>query len=387
VLRVIARMNVGGPAYHVSLLSGRLDPERFETLLLTGNVGAGEASSDDLAERYGASRIRIPTLRPELRPADDARAVRDIGRIVRAFRPDVVHTHTAKAGFVGRVAAVAAAASPRPALVHTYHGHVLEGYFGRAQTALYRQLERALARRTDRLVGVSQATVDDLVRLGIAPPGKFEVIPLGLELDRFLDLDPVPDPRMRADLGLAPDETVAIFTGRLVPIKRVDLLIDAVARARAAGGRVTLLVVGGGPLHAPLGQHAAAAAPEGAVRFLGYRRDLAELLSASDLAVLGSDNEGTPVALIEAAAAARPLVATNAGGVPDVAIAGTGDLVARGDAAGLAEALLHIAGATPEERRLMGERARAHVRTRFGAEGLLARVADLYERLLADRRR
>ena len=191
ILRVIARLNIGGPAFHVSLLSGLLDPDRYETLLVAGRPGPGEGSFESLAARYGARLALLPSLGPQIDPRADLRSLRALAGLVRRFRPDIVHTHTAKAGALGRTAALTAAPrGARPLIVHTYHGHVLEGYFGPAVTAGYRAVERGLGRYSDRLVGVSQATVDDLVRLGIAPRERFEVIPLGLDLERFLAIDP-----------------------------------------------------------------------------------------------------------------------------------------------------------------------------------------------------
>src|SRR3954470_4342253 len=158
VMRVIARLNMGGPAHHVGFLSGLLEPARYETVLFHGEVGAGEAALSSSADRYGVRREVVRGLRPELRPLDDLRALVALVRAVRRFRPDIVHTHTAKAGMLGRLAAVLGG-RPRPIIVHTYHGHVLEGYFGRFLNAFYRFLERALGRVSDALIGVSQATV------------------------------------------------------------------------------------------------------------------------------------------------------------------------------------------------------------------------------------
>ncbi len=178
-------MNLGGPAHQASYLSGRrFHPDRYETLLVHGQPAPGEESMADLAESEGARTLYLPSLRQPVDPIHDTRALAQIRSIVRRFRPDLVHTHTAKAGFLGRQAALIAG-GPRPALVHTFHGHVLEGYFGKGKTTLYRNLERRLGRRTDRLIGVSRQTVDDLVRLGVAPREKFSVVPLGLDLDPF----------------------------------------------------------------------------------------------------------------------------------------------------------------------------------------------------------
>jgi glycosyltransferase involved in cell wall biosynthesis len=384
VLRVIARMNLGGPAYHVSLLSGRMDPSRFETLLVAGRVPPGEESSADLAERYGARLVGVEHLSPALNPADDIRALREVARIARAFKPDLVHTHTAKAGMIGRLAAEVV--RPRPIVVHTYHGHVLEGYFSPPVERFYRLLERGLAFRTDRLIGVSGAVVDDLVRLGVADRSKFEVIPLGLELDRFLALAPEPGGPFRDELGIRPDEVLATFVGRLAPIKRVDVLLRAFARARQLGAPVRLAVVGDGEPRAGLEALAASLGCAGAVTFTGYRRDLDAIVAGTDIAVLSSDNEGTPVSLIEAAAGARPMVATRAGGVPDVVAPGTGLLADRGDHEALGVAL-HELARDPGRRRAMGARAREHAAARYRWERLVERMEELYERLLRERRR
>jgi glycosyltransferase involved in cell wall biosynthesis len=386
VLRVIARMNLGGPAYHVSLLSGRMDARRFSTVLVSGRVPPGEGSSDHLAARYGARHVVVPSLGPELRPGDDLRALREVTRIARAFRPDIVHTHTAKAGMIGRLAAELTGRRPRPIVIHTYHGHVLEGYFSRPVAGFYRALEHAMARRSNRLIGVSTATVDDLVRLGVAPREKFEVIPLGLELDEFLTIGPEPSGSFRAELDVRPGEVLATWVGRLVPIKRVDVLLRAVARARDLGAPLRLALVGDGELRTDLEAQAAALGIAEHVSFVGYRRDLTAIVAATDIAVLTSDNEGTPVALIEAGAGARPLVATRAGGVPDVVVPDAGLLAERGDHEGVAEALARLAG-DGELRRQMGAAARAHVASRYRYEALLERMTDLYERLLSEARR
>src|SRR4051794_31390577 len=172
-------MNMGGPAYHVALLSELLEDRGYETVLACGGVGPGEQELTSAVARLSAPPRRIRGLTPAFAPLSDVRALRELVRVVREFSPDIVHTHTAKAGFLGRLAA-RIAMRPRPIVVHTYHGHVLEGYFGRLVTGLYRTLERWSARYTDRLIGVSQATVDDLVRLRVAPADHFTVVPLGL---------------------------------------------------------------------------------------------------------------------------------------------------------------------------------------------------------------
>lgn len=381
VLRIVARLNVGGPAHHVTLLSASLDPQRYATLLLTGGTGPGEGSFEHLAAERGVRLRHVPGLGPALRPLDDLRALIALIREVRRFRPDIVHTHTAKAGMLGRVAA-RLALGRRPIVVHTYHGHVLRGYFSPRTTAFYRALERGLARLSTRLVGVSQATVDDLVELGVAPRERFSVVPVGLDLAAFLRVQPGTGP-WRAELGADADALVLAFVGRLVPIKRVDLLIEAVRRARQRGVDVRLAVIGDGELRAAL-EHQAAPLGD-AVRFLGFRRDLTAIAAGTDLAVLASDNEGTPVALIEAAAAGVPAIATDVGGVRDIVVDGrSGLLVPPGDADALADAICD-ADARRAELPAMGRAAREHVAGRFAAERLVADVGDLYDRLLRER--
>jgi glycosyltransferase involved in cell wall biosynthesis len=227
VLRVIARLNMGGPAHHVTLLSGGLHEHGYETLLVHGRVPMGEASLDHLAAERGATTRVVESLGPELRPLRDLRALFELIRIVRGFRPDIVHTHTAKAGMLGRLAALTT--RPRPLIVHTYHGHVLEGYFGRATTGFYRMLERALARISDRLVGVSGAVVDDLVRLRVAPRDRFTVVRLGLDLEPIARGGTTERLMFRDDAGATDQDVLLTFVGRLVPIKRVDVLLDAFA--------------------------------------------------------------------------------------------------------------------------------------------------------------
>ncbi len=370
-------MNLGGPAHHVALLSHGLTERGYETLLVTGRVGAGEEEHTDL----DGIRVRyLDRLAPEIRPLHDLLALIDLIRVVRAFRPDIVETHTAKAGMLGRLAALLARRR-RPVVIHTYHGHVLRGYFGPLKTRVFRSIERGLARVSDRLIGVSKATVDELVELEIAPRVKFAVVPLGLELDPFLALGLDPDGSFREEIGVGADEVLFTYTGRLVPIKRPELMLRSLALARESGVAARVAVVGDGLPRAQLESLAQGLGCAGAVDFLGYRRDLVRIAAASDAALLTSDNEGTPVALIEAAAAGRPAVATDVGGVPDIVIEGAGLLAPPGDELAIAARIAQIAS-EPELRREMGARAREHVAEKFTAGRLLDDVDLLYSRLL-----
>ena len=379
VLRIVARLT-GGSAHNVTLLSSGLDPERYETLLVHGRTAADEASFDHLARDRGCDTHVVPELGPAIRPRADRAALRELRALIARYRPHIVHTHTAKAGFLGRQAA--AGISPRPVIVHTYHGHVLEGYFGPVRNFAYRSLERRLARASDCLIGVSTATVDDLVRLRIAPRERFRVIPIGLELARFADPDPAEVAAFRERSGAGPGDVLIGFVGRLVPIKRVDLILRAVAALRDQGVPVRLAVVGDGESRAELEGLARSLELGDAVRFHGFARDSAPAAAGADLAVIASDNEGTPVALIEAGAAGRPSVATDVGGVPDVVVPGTGVLAPPGDHLALAASLRELV-IDPELRRELGARARDHVMDRFGVQRLLTDVDQLYTELLA----
>jgi len=376
-------MNVGGPAYNVSILTGRLDPDRFDSLLVHGRLGAGEGSFEGLAAREGCRVRRVDHLGPEIEPAADARALRALAAIVREERPHIVHTHTAKAGFVGRLAALLGR-GPRPVIVHTFHGHVLEGYFGPARNAAYRALETALGRASDALIGVSEATVADLVRLRVAPRERFRVIPIGLELDRFAAVDPRTRADFRAAAGVRDGELLLGCVGRLVPIKRVDVLLRALASLRAGGLPVKLAVVGDGESRADLQRLAGGLGVADAVTFTGFLEDSAPAAAAADIAVLSSDNEGTPVSLIEAGAAGRPAVATDVGGVADVVGPSGGRLVPSGDPEALAGAIRALAESSAE-RAEIGATAREHVLTRFSTERLLSDISALYEELLVRR--
>lgn len=381
MLRIIARLNLGGPAHHVSILSGRLDPVRFETLLVAGELGPGEGSLEDRAAHHGARLQRIASMGPELRPADDLKALGALVRIMRRFRPHIVHTHTAKAGTLGRLAA-RLAFRRRPVLVHTYHGHVLSGYFGPVKTEVFRAIERELARFSDCLIGLSSATVNELVGFGIAPREHFRIIRTGLDLDAFLAVGPGDGAAMRAELGAADGELLAMFVGRLAPIKRVDVLLDAMAHARAAGAPVRLAIVGDGELRQSLEARTRALELCDDVTFLGFRRDLPRLAAACDLAVLCSDNEAIPVALIEAAAAGRPAIATDVGGVSDVVPPEA--LVPAGDGHALGE-LLVAAARDRDDLPRRGAASRELVRESFGYRRLIVDIEALYDELLSTR--
>ncbi|MGI8558916.1 MAG: glycosyltransferase [Solirubrobacteraceae bacterium] len=384
VLRIIARLNIGGPAHQVTILSGRLDPMRYETLLVAGHLGPGEGSFESMVERNGARLHRLPTLGPDLHPIKDARALWALVRLMRRFRPDIVHTHTAKAGALGRVAA-RLALGRRPILVHSYHGHVLRGYFGPAKTSFYRVIEQVLSRTTDCLIGGSANTVEELVAMRVAPLERFRVLRTGIDLEPFLQIEDHHGAALRAEWGIAEGEFLALFTGRLVPIKRVDVLLKGVAQAHAGGTSLRVLIVGDGELRQQLEEQVQALGLADIVTFLGFRHDLPAILAASDVLLLSSDNEAVPLSVVEAAAAGKPAVATDVGGVSELVSPTTGYLVPPGDPEAMARCIAQAA-TEPSRRRALGEAARAQVLTEYSSERLVRDIDLLYKDLVARRR-
>jgi glycosyltransferase involved in cell wall biosynthesis len=385
VLRIISRLNVGGPAIQALTLTQRLEPLGYETTLIRGAEAPREGNMDRLADELGVLPRRVGSLRRELGPRD-LRALIEITASVRRVRPDVLHTHTAKAGTIGRLAAMLAGDAAPAVRVHTFHGHVLSGYFSARKERLYTAIERRLARSTTRLVAVSDQVRNDLLRLGVAPPAKIETVPLGFDLAPF-QVDPVERARRRAavrdELGIAADALVVTLVARLVPIKRVDRFLRIAARLRDLDG-VRFLIVGDGELATQLEASDAARLMAGRLVWAGLRADMPAVMSASDVVALTSDNEGTPVSLIEAQAAGVPVVGTNVGGVADAVADGrTGVLVPVDDEDAFAEALRTLLLDRELAERL-GAAGPEHVRARFSIDRLVGDIDGLYRRLLAD---
>lgn len=380
VHRVIARLNVGGPALHVVNLARGLEPHGFRTRLIVGGLERGEGDMSWYARERGVEPTLLPAMARELRPGRDLRVLLALRRLFRAERPAVVHTHTAKAGALGRAAAWSARV---PVRIHTFHGHVLGGdYFSSARTRAFLEVERRLAAASSRLIVLTRAQLREMVdRLRIADENRFVVIPLGLELARFRAVDPrAARAAARAALGLAPEERVVGIVGRLVEVKNHELMLDAFARlARAGGPPWRLLVVGGGAdRERALRERADRLGVSGRVLWLGWRRDLEALYPAMDVAALTSHDEGTPVALLEAIAAGTPVAARAVGGVAEVLEQGRlGELVREADPDAMA-AVIERARLRP-----VSEAARDEVVRRFSTERLCADVAALYREELA----
>jgi glycosyltransferase involved in cell wall biosynthesis len=387
VVRVITRLNIGGPSIQATRLSA-LDRDGFDTTLIHGRLGDDEGDMSYLVEPESRA-IYVDTLRRPLSPLNDIRAGWRILREMRRARPLIVHTHMAKAGLLGRLAAFAYNATrggaPRARVIHTYHGHVLEGYFSPVMTRLFIGFERLLARVSDAIVAISPAIERELRdQFHIGRADQYRVVPLGFDLTPFAAIDEAARVRARQHLQLAADAEVVCTVGRLTAIKQHRLFLDTIAAAAKTRPRVVALIAGDGELRPELEHYAGELGIADRVRFLGWRRDLATIYAATDVFLLTSRNEGTPVALIEAMAAAVPGVSTDVGGVRDVmGDTDTGRTAPFGDAGLLAQSIVELLS-EPARRAEMGARARARVLAQYDIGRLVDDITRLYRELLVE---
>jgi glycosyltransferase involved in cell wall biosynthesis len=382
IARIITRLNIGGPAIQATMLSDRLRHHGFETLLIYGRLAEGEGDMSYLLNGQVQS-VYLPSLVRSVSPLADARAVGATLKELQSFRPDIVHTHTAKAGTVGRAAAIAynRSAATKAKTVHTYHGHSLEGYFRFAGAFI--AIERLLARRTDRLIAISPRIAADLRdRYRIGAAAAWAVVPLGFDLAPLAAIDDAGRAAARRALNVDPATPTVTIVGRLTAIKQHELFLTIASRVHARQPSVLFVIVGDGDRRAELEALARSLGLERAVRFLGWRKDLETIYGATDLCALTSRNEGTPVAVIEALAAGVPVVSTDVGGVRDVVNDPVlGAIAPDGDVDGLTErvlAALSPAARTPEK---IAAR-RASVTARYGFDRLVSDLAQLYHELL-----
>lgn len=388
IARIITRLNIGGPSIQAITLTERLSTRGFDTLLIHGSLGEGEGDMRYLLAP--STRVEhVPALRRELTPASDIAAFAQVSAILRDFKPHVVHTHMAKAGAVGRTAAAmynrSLAREARASVVHTYHGHVLEGYFGAVKSAVFVGVERRLARRTDRIVAISPAIRDELLRVHrIGRAEQYRVVPLGFDLSALAAIDDGARQSARAALSIPPDAHVVSTVGRLTAIKQHRLFLQTARLIADEDPAALFLVIGDGELREDLEDNARQLGLAGSVRFLGWRRDLATVYGATDVFLLTSRNEGTPVALIESLAAGVPGVSTDVGGVRDVLFPPDSDPLGEvepfADAAALARSVTGLL-TDRERRRSLGARGRALVLARYGIDRLVDDIEALYREL------
>ena len=431
VLRVIARLNIGGPAIHTILLSSQLERLGYETILVTGQVESDEGDMNYLAKEEGVEPVIIPRLGRRLLPLSDLVVFLRILRLLFSWRPHIVHTHTAKAGAVGRAATAVYNGvqnfkikvqgwlqkfsrarfnntqvwimNERCKVVHTFHGHVLSGYFSPLRSKFFQFIEKMLAKRTDAIVVLSEQQKDELCnKFGIGRPEHYRVVPLGLDLSPF-ERASESKGKLMSSLGLIENgENLVALVGRLTAIKNHRLFLESIRVLMQENGdtRASFLIVGDGELRKDLEKMTAELALKDRVVFTGWIKDLRTLYADLDVLAVTSNNEGTPVAAIEAMAAGVAVIATDVGGVRELIsergtqkaelaegefeICERGVLVRKGDAEGLAKGMKYLLE-HPKACREMGRRGQEYALRNHNIERLVADMDQLYQTLLTKR--
>ncbi|MCD2425200.1 glycosyltransferase [Niabella pedocola] len=390
VLQIHNRLIVGGPLLYVLNLTKFLEPD-FETLLVVGEKEYHEQDAGFIAEKMGIQPLLIPEMGRSLHPVKDYKAYHKITEVIKRFKPDIVHTHAAKPGAVGRLAAYHMKV---PVVLHTYHGHVFHSYFGKAKTQVFLNIERYLARKSTALVAISPEQKMELAhQYRVAKESKFHVVPLGFELEQFMENQEEKRKAFRTEFGLGDDEIAIGITGRLVPVKNHDLFLEALAFVlKNTTKKVRAFIVGDGVSSAHIQAKATAlnisyslsgdARQDRSIIFTSWRSDMDVINAGLDIVCLTSFNEGTPVSLIEAQAAGRPIIATNVGGVKDTVIEKeTAFLANLADKQGFFSQLLSLVEDNML-RKCMGEAGVRFVTGRFGVKRLASDFRALYYSLL-----
>lgn len=395
ILRIINRLNLGGPTFNAALLSKHLAPD-YETLLVAGTKQDSEESSSFIVQEQGLSFVEVPEMKREINPIQDWLAYQKLVKIIREFKPDIVHTHAAKSGALGRLAAIH---EKVPVIVHTFHGHVFHSYFHPLQTKIFLGIERYLARHSDAIVAISDRQKQELGMVHtVCPEGKIRVIPLGFDLTRFKENTSEKRRTFREYYQLEDDEIAIGIIGRLVPIKNHTMFIDAAATIlQATKRKVRFFIVGDGESRRKLLDYCQKLRldftfypdepKKSAITFTSWRRDVDVVLAGLDIVSLTSWNEGTPVSLIEAQAAGKPIVSTNVGGIENVVLPNeTAQLVETGDTAGFAQKLSEIIE-SDSRRNEMSKSGWDFVKDRFHYTRLVRDMDLLYRELLRSNQR
>ena len=377
IMRIIARLNIGGPAIHVILLAEQFALRGDKHYLVCGQVGEHEGSMHYLADEKSIEPIIFPELGREISPLRDICTIYKLYRLMHRYKPDVVHTHTAKAGFTGRIAAWVAGV---PIRVHTFHGHVFHGYFGTWKTRFFIWLERFCAWTSHRLITISPQLREELANIyHIAPYSKIAVVPLGFDLSKFQNAQPLPDFYER--YNLPKDKKFVGIIGRLVPIKNHEFFLQVAQKLGEQRDDVHFLIVGDGERRGALEAMVESLNFTEQVSFLGWYPHIQDLLPHFSAVALTSHNEGTPVSIIEAMATGIPVVSSAVGGVADVLQHGEyGKLVKAGDVAGFVTALSELLDGHHADL----EKAQAAIFGHYHIDRLTRDLAQLYANLLAD---
>lgn len=391
ILRIINRFNLGGPTYNAAYLSKYLPPD-FETLLVGGEKDDSEDSSEFIVKNLGLEPEVIPEMRRDIDLKNDYEAYRKIVSLIKDFKPDIVHTHASKAGTIGRLAA---SNLKVPVILHTFHGHVFHSYFGKVKTIMYKNIERNLARKSSAIIAISEKQKTELCLVHrICKPDKIKVIPLGFDLIRFTENMDQKRFRFRSEYNLDEDEIAVGIIGRIVPVKNHRLFLEAAAKVlKKTQQKVRFFIIGDGEdrlrtetiareLSVPF-VDATLDKGKYPLTFTSWIKDIDVACAGLDIVALTSLNEGTPVSLIEAQAANKPIVTTNVGGIENVVIEGVTALLSHSktDATPFATLLLQLIE-NPKLRADMSRVGWDHVRNKFHYTRLIRDMSDLYYRLL-----
>jgi glycosyltransferase involved in cell wall biosynthesis len=390
VLRILNRLAVGGPVLNATYLTRYLAPD-FETLLVVGEKEDHEKSAEHLAHQLDIKWVTVPGMGRSINPASDYIAYRKMKELIRSFKPDIVHTHAAKPGAIGRLAAAAAGV---PVIVHTFHGHVFHSYFNPTKTKFFIQTERFLGRRSDAIVAISEQQKRELVHdFRIAPEDKFRVVPLGFDLDRFRTGQEEKRARFRSEFGVGEEEIAIGIIGRLVPVKNHYLFLKALKHVlEGTTKKVKAFIIGDGETRGDLENVAAEVgipfttqdSPEHPhpLVFTSWRSDVDYINAGLDIVCLTSFNEGTPVSLIEAQAAGKPIVSTRVGGIADIVVEGETALLA--DVQDMETFCNHLLRLVEDDnlREHMSGKGSGHVLELFSYQRLMRDMSALYWELL-----
>jgi len=371
IMQVIARMNVGGPAVIVTELMRGLDPAKFQVVLITGFCAGDEADYlDEVAQDIPVTRIN--GLGRSVSVIDDIKSFFTLIRLIREYKPDIIHTHTAKAGLLGRVAGLTA--YPGAKRVHTYHGHLLHGYFTARKTQIVIAIEKLLATFSAALIAIGNQVRDDLLAVRIGKVKKYNVIFPGL--DKLVSQS---KSSAKDELGLEQDKTYIVFVGRLTQIKRPDRLIAIARHLKVKHPKVELLIAGAGEKFTEI--QGLAKKESLPMVILGWRNDIGRILSAGDIAVLCSDNEGIPLTLIQASQAGLPIVSTNVGSVGDIVVNGETGILTEVNSNSLICAIDDLLS-NPEKMARFGQAGKERAEALFSLRGMIDAHENLYSRVI-----
>jgi glycosyltransferase involved in cell wall biosynthesis len=383
VLRIITRMNIGGPAIQAALLSAGLDKEMFSSALITGQVSSGEGDMSYLAKESGVEPLVISELRREVNIINDLISFYKLYRFVKKEKPDVVHTHMAKAGTIGRLAARLTGV---PLVIHTFHGHIFHSYFNSSKTRFFLLIERLLARVTDKIIVISEEQKDEIKRfLKLKSDNKLTLIPLGFELNEFLKDDNGNNvDKLREELNIPKEAAVIGIIGRLTAIKNHKMFLEVAKEVKRKDSpkKIKFLIIGDGEMKDELIALSSKSGIREDVIFAGWRKDMDLVYKAMDIVTLTSLNEGTPVSLIEALASGRTVVATDVGGVRDIVENGkSGFIVPSNDIDAFSEATSRLLNDV-KKRKEFGLYGRDFIKGKYSKDKLVDTIENFYCREL-----